>query len=123
MSTEKLSNVTVADFREFLAKAGLSYVGTEGGHEKWARQNLTRPVIVQTHISPVPEFIVRNALRTLGLTRRDFFNILFEVKSKDNPPQPGDEATTQVMDDNDLCYCGSGKRYKECHKRYDERKK
>ena len=27
----------------------------------------------------VPEFIIKNALRNLGLTKKDFFHILFDV--------------------------------------------
>lgn len=80
MSTRKLSNVKLSDYREFLSKAGCKCIGTEGGHEKWSKQNLTRPIIVQTHIEPVPEFIIKNALRTLGLTKKDFFEILFDIE-------------------------------------------
>lgn len=78
MSTRKLSNVSLSDYREFLRKAGCKHVGTEGGHEKWVRKDLTRPIIVQTHVIPVPEFIIKNALRNLGLSKQDFFNILFD---------------------------------------------
>jgi len=77
MSAQKLSNVKIDDFREFVRKAGCRCAGTEGGHEKWVRKDLTRPIIIQTHVEPVPEFIIRNALRNLGLTRKDFFEILF----------------------------------------------
>jgi hypothetical protein len=77
MNTYKLSNVSLADYRKFLAKAGCKSVSISGGHEKWTRKDLTRPIIVQTHVDPVPEFIIKNALRTLGLTKADFFQILF----------------------------------------------
>jgi predicted RNA binding protein YcfA (HicA-like mRNA interferase family) len=76
MSTRKISNVKISDFRHFLEKCGCRNIGTEGGHEKWAREDLTRPVIVQTHIEPVPEFVVRNALRNLGLAKDDYFRIM-----------------------------------------------
>ncbi len=79
MTIHKLSNVSLADYREFLLKIGCNKVGTEGGHEKWTRRDLLRPIIVQTHVDPVPEFIIKNALRTLGLTKKDFFEILFDV--------------------------------------------
>lgn len=82
MSTRKLSNVTLDDYRAFLEKAGCKYVGTEGGHEKWVRKDLFRPVIVQTHVIPVPEFIIKNALRSLKLIKQDFFNILFDCDPK-----------------------------------------
>ena len=80
MSTRKLSNVSLSDYREFLRKAGCKYISTEGGHEKWIRSDLTRPIIVQTHVEPVPEFIIRNALRNLKLGKQDFFDILFDVR-------------------------------------------
>lgn len=79
MSTRKLRNVSVGDLREFLTKCGCKIIATSGGHEKWARKDLSRPVIIQTHVDPVPEFIVKNTLRTLNLTRDDFFRILFDT--------------------------------------------
>lgn len=79
MSTRKLSNVKLLDYKEFLTKAGCKLVSTEGGHEKWTRCDLTRPIIVQTHEEPVPEFIIKNALRNLGLNKKDFFDILFDI--------------------------------------------
>ena len=79
MSTHKLSNVSLEDYRSFLLKCGCKKTGIEGGHEKWVRKDLLRPIIVQTHVDPVPEFIIKNALRNLRLTKKDFFHILFDV--------------------------------------------
>lgn len=70
------SNTSLATFRKFLLAVGCECVSTNGGHEKWKRDGLTRPIIVQTHIDPVPEFIVRNALRTLNISTNDFMNIV-----------------------------------------------
>ena len=78
MSTQKLSNISLKDFRSFLFKVGCKHTRTKGGHEIWIRKDLRRPIIVQTHESPVPAFIVMNALRDLGMTKTDFFRILFE---------------------------------------------
>lgn len=78
MNTYKLSNISLSDFRDFLRKAGCSDESIKGGHEKWIKPGLLRPIILQTHIDPVPEFIVLNTLRNLGLARKDFFRILFE---------------------------------------------
>lgn len=77
MAPHKLSNVSLADYRTFLKKAGCKLTRTNGGHEHWTKKDLNRPITVQTHVDPVPEFIIRNALRTLGLTKQDFFEILF----------------------------------------------
>jgi len=57
MSTRKLSNIPVKDFRRFLEQQGLKIIKDghgRGGHEKWSRMDLDRPITIQTHIDPVP---------------------------------------------------------------------
>ena len=76
MTTRKLSNIPLKDFRTFLKKIGCTCISIEGGHEKWTKQNLTRPIIIQSHIDPIPEFIVKNNLRNLGLTKEDYFKVM-----------------------------------------------
>ena len=76
MSTNKLSNISVKDFRKFLSSQGLNIIKNtkgRGGHEKWSKLDLDRPITIQTHISPVPEFIVKQVLRHLEMSRKDFF--------------------------------------------------
>jgi len=75
MSTKKLSNIPVKDFRKFLEKQGLNLIKStkgKGGHEKWSRSDLDRPIIIQTHVDPVPEFIVKQVIRQLGMDRNTF---------------------------------------------------
>ena len=75
MSSEKLSNIPLSDFRSFLSRQGLKVIKStkgRGGHEKWARADLDRPITLQTHIDPVPEFIVKQILRHLNMTREGF---------------------------------------------------
>lgn len=73
MNTYKLSNISIADFRLFLAEKGCVRIESGNtGHEKWSRIGLLRPVVFQTHIDPIPEFIVRNNLRNLGLSAADY---------------------------------------------------
>lgn len=74
MNTYKLSNISIAQFREFLFEIGCTRISIEGGHEKWHKTGCLRPVIIQTHIDPIPEFIIKNNLRSLGLTRKDFID-------------------------------------------------
>lgn len=79
MSTQKLSNITVEELRRFLKKCGLNSSSQNkgrGGHEKWTGKDLTRPIVFQTHIDPVPEFIVKQILRHLNLNKEDFFEIM-----------------------------------------------
>lgn len=74
MNTYKLSNISIAQFREFLFEIGCIRISIEGGHEKWHKNGCLRPIIIQTHIDPIPEFIIKNNLRSLGLTRKDFID-------------------------------------------------
>ena len=76
MSTQKLTNISLARYRLFLSRAGCICARQSGGHEMWTKVGLLRPITVQTHIDPVPEFIIKNGLRTLGLSRADFFRLL-----------------------------------------------
>ena len=75
MSTKKLSNIPLKDFRKFLKNQGLNIIKLSkgrGGHEKWSRADLDRPITIQTHIDPIPEFIVKQVLRHLEMTREEF---------------------------------------------------
>ena len=74
MNTYKHSNISIAQFREFLFEIGCTRISIEGGHEKWHKNGCLRPIIIQTHIDPIPEFIIKNNLRSLGLTRKDFID-------------------------------------------------
>jgi hypothetical protein len=78
MSTRKLSNIPIKEFRRFLKNQGLNVIKDSkgrGGHEKWSKSGLDRPITIQTHIDPVPEFIVKQVIRHLNLTREEFFKI------------------------------------------------
>jgi hypothetical protein len=59
-----------------LELAGCTYIHTKGGHEKWTRSDLFRPIIIQSHIDPVPERISRNLIKLFGLTREDYHDIM-----------------------------------------------
>lgn len=71
-----ITNISLAKYRKFLQFVGCEYKGINSGHEKWHKVGLTRPIIVQTHIDPVPGFIVKNTLRNLGISTQEFLNII-----------------------------------------------
>lgn len=77
-----LKNISLATFRDFLRYKGLNLIKTEGGHEKWSKLGMWRPVIIQTHIDPVPEFIIRNNLGSIGSNRKEFEEWLKQPKKK-----------------------------------------
>lgn len=76
MSTKKLKNLTLRDIRSFLISVGCIKDRTRGGHEAWRKPGLARPIIIQTHVAPVPEHIVRSIIKTLGMSREEFLEII-----------------------------------------------
>jgi predicted RNA binding protein YcfA (HicA-like mRNA interferase family) len=72
MNTYKLSNIPLATVIWFLEHQELKHIKTEGGHAKYTRSDLRRPIIIQTHIDPVPEFILTQILKHLGFDKKSF---------------------------------------------------
>jgi len=77
-----IKNIPLRIFRDYLKHKGLHLVKTEGGHEKWWKEGLLRPVILQTHVDPIREFIIRNNLAAIGCTRKEFEQWLDPVRKK-----------------------------------------
>ena len=74
-----LSNVSISEFRAIMLLLGLTRVRTKGGHEAWMKAGMTRPAIVQTHVDPVPGYVLRNNLRIIGISREAFLALLDEI--------------------------------------------
>lgn len=82
MPPRKLSKIPVVKFRKFLESQGLKVIKStrgRGGHEKWSKSGMDRPITIQTHIDPVPEFIVKQVLRHLNMDREMFYSIYDEI--------------------------------------------
>lgn len=72
----KLKNISLRTFRAYLVYCGLKHIRTKGGHEIWSAKELTRPVVLQTHVDPIPEFIIKNNLRTMGRAEQHLLEYL-----------------------------------------------
>ena len=46
----------------------------------WFKDGMLRNVVLQTHIDPVPEDIIKNNLRTIGVAVDDFDELLKKIK-------------------------------------------
>lgn len=71
-----LKNISLRLFRDYFEYKGLKNIRNKGGHEVWSRKNLLRPIILQSPIDPIPEFIVKANLKTLGETAEDFYRFM-----------------------------------------------
>lgn len=82
--TRTLSNISLKDFRAFLTYVGCEKACINGGHEKWKKKGVIRPIVFQTHEDPIPRHVVYSNLKTLGLDREDFETWLSVGKPKGN---------------------------------------
>ena len=46
----------------------------------WFKEGMLRNVVFQTHEEPIPEDIIKNNIRTLGITKEEFDEKLNEIK-------------------------------------------
>jgi predicted RNA binding protein YcfA (HicA-like mRNA interferase family) len=56
-------------------RAGFQFKRQEGSHRSYVKAGITRPVVIPTY-AEVPVFIIRNNLKTVGLSRDEYFKLL-----------------------------------------------
>ncbi|MEW6356555.1 MAG: type II toxin-antitoxin system HicA family toxin [Planctomycetota bacterium] len=61
--------------RKVFERAGFICVRTEGDHFVYTKEGVPRPVVIPNW-SKIPVFIIKNNLRTGGLSREDYFRLL-----------------------------------------------
>jgi len=64
--------------RVFLA-AGFRFARQEGSHRSYVREGVARPIVIPAY-PEVPVFIIRNNLRTAGLSRDEYLRLLERVR-------------------------------------------
>lgn len=58
----------------FLA-AGFIFARHEGSHRSYTKRGVLRPVVIPTY-DEVPLFIIRNNLKSAGISRDEYFRLL-----------------------------------------------
>jgi len=74
----KIVPIPASRLRKVFEKAGFKCVRIEGDHFVYTKQGITRPVVIPDW-KEVPVFIIKNNLRTAGITREEYFLLLKEV--------------------------------------------
>jgi len=64
--------------RVFLA-AGFRFARQEGSHRSYLKEGIARPVVILVY-REVPVFIIRNNLKTAGISRDDYFRLLEQCR-------------------------------------------
>jgi predicted RNA binding protein YcfA (HicA-like mRNA interferase family) len=71
----KAGRVGWKQFEKFLLKVGCEFKGQEGSHRKYKKQGLLRPIIIPCD-DELPNFIILNNLRTLGIPKKVYLEII-----------------------------------------------
>lgn len=74
----KLTPIKRRKFEAFLRFIGCTLKRTKGDHLIYTRSGLKRPIII-TADSEIPVFIIRNNLRTLGMSVEEYLNIIVQL--------------------------------------------
>lgn len=89
MNVYKSRNVPLKDLRKFLEIMGAKHIRDKGGHEIWSHKDLPRSIPIQSHIDPVPEFIVLEILKYFSVSKKRMWEII-------NPPKGTTERKSKV---------------------------
>lgn len=74
----RITPVPASRLRKVFEKADFKLVRTEGDHFVYVKEGVPRPVVIPDW-NEVPVFIIRNNLRTAGISREEYFVLLEEV--------------------------------------------
>ena len=72
---EGVGKVDWKRFEKFLLRKGCHFKSQESRHVKYKKPGLARPIIVPK-TKELPDFIILNNLRTLGVSREEFVRII-----------------------------------------------
>ncbi len=71
----KLSPVSYKKLVKVFEAEGFRHVRTEGDHMAFTKAGVTRPIVIPKYAA-VPVFIIKNNLRTAGMSRDRYFELL-----------------------------------------------
>ena len=74
----KLSPVTYKQLVKAFEADGFRQVRTEGDHMVFTKPGVIRPVVIPRYAA-VPVFIIKNNLRSAGISRDRYFELLGQV--------------------------------------------
>ena len=71
----KITPITANKLRKIFRKAGFRCARIEGDHYVYTKAGVARPVVIPDW-KEIPVFIIKNNLRTAGITRKEYFSLL-----------------------------------------------
>jgi predicted RNA binding protein YcfA (HicA-like mRNA interferase family) len=74
----KITPIPASKLKKVFENVGFNCVRTEGDHFVFTKQGVVRPIVIPDW-KEVPVFIIKNNLRTAGITREDYFDLLQKI--------------------------------------------
>ena len=75
----KIVPIPASMLRKIFEKDGFKCIRIEGDHYVYIKQGVMRPIVIPNWPA-VPVFIIRNNIRTAGISRERYFQLLEEIK-------------------------------------------
>ncbi|MEK6643530.1 MAG: type II toxin-antitoxin system HicA family toxin [Planctomycetota bacterium] len=73
--------MTPVDWRtleKLFLSVGFRFARQEGSHRSYTKSGVLRPIVIPTY-DEIPISIIRNNLRTAGISRDDYFRLLEKI--------------------------------------------
>jgi predicted RNA binding protein YcfA (HicA-like mRNA interferase family) len=74
----KIKPINWKRLEKILLLNGFSFARQEGSHRSYTKSGISRPVVIPTN-EQVAVSIIRNNLKTAGISREDYFRLLEKV--------------------------------------------
>ena len=75
---ERITPIPAKRLRRVFEKAGFRCVRSEGDHFVYTKERVIRPIVIPDW-PEVPVFVIKNNLRSAGLSREEYFKLLETV--------------------------------------------
>ena len=75
----KIVSIPASRLRKIFEKDGFKCVRIEGDHYVFTKQGVIRPIVIP-NCPAVPVFIIKNNIRTAGISREHYFRLLKKIK-------------------------------------------
>jgi len=75
---KRITPISARRLRKVFEKAGFECVRSEGDHFVYTKEGVIRPIVIPDW-PEVPVFIIKNNLRSAGLSREEYFELLDKV--------------------------------------------
>jgi len=74
----KITPISSLKLGKIFEKAGFKLIRQEGDHCLYDKEGITRPIVIPIG-RDVPVFVIKNNLRSAGISRDEYFKLLNEI--------------------------------------------